>query len=137
MPTAAVLEKPAKVVLALKLLYVGIGIGVIRTGIVVVRHLEVRTPDFIIVVKCAIWAGVLYSIFQAGEGRNWARWLLLALFIVTVPLNLLPLIPTFTNYPVDGSLGVLQYALFVIALGLLFRPDASAWFAKAKGSTSS
>jgi len=119
------------------MLYVGIGIGVIRTAIVVLRHLEVRTPDFIILVKLVIWAGVLYAIFQTGKGRNWARWLLVALFIVTIPLNFLPLIPTFTDYPVDGSLGVLQYALFLIALGLLFHPDASAWFRKGRSSTRS
>ena len=137
MSTAAALESPAKVVLALRMLYAGIGIGVIRTAIVVLRHLEVRTPDFIIMIKLVIWAGVLYSIFQTGKGRNWARWLLLALFIVTIPLNLLPLIPTFTDYPVDGSLGVLQYALFFIAIGLLFHPDASAWFGKGTDSTHS
>jgi len=137
MSTAAVLERPAKIVLALRMLYVGIGIGIIRTVIVVLRHLEVRTPDFIILVKLVIWTGVLYSIFQTGRGHNWARWLLLALFIVTIPLNLLPLIPIFTDYPVDGSLGVLQYALFFIALGLLFQPNASAWFGKGTGSTRS
>jgi hypothetical protein len=137
MSTAAVLERPAKFVLALRMLYVGIGIGVIRTAIVVLRHLEVRTPDFIIMVKLVIWAGVLYAIFQTGKGRNWARWLLMALFVVTIPLNLLPLIPSFTDYPVDGSLGVLQYALFFIALGLLFHPNASAWFGKGSDSTRS
>jgi hypothetical protein len=134
MSTAAVSERPAKVVLALRMLYAGIGIGVIR-AIVVLRHLEVRTPDFIILVKLVIWAGVLYSIFQTGKGHNWARWLLVSLFIVTIPLNLLPLIPTFTDYPVDGSLGVLQYVLLSIGLGLLFQPNASAWFGKRRGST--
>jgi hypothetical protein len=49
-------------------------------------------------------------------------------------LNLLPLISTFADYPVDGSLGVLQYALFSIGVGLLFHPDASAWFGKGGGS---
>jgi hypothetical protein len=137
MPTAAVPERPAKVVLALGMLYLGIGIGVIRTAIVVLRHLEVRTPDFIIKVKLVIWASVLLSIFLTGKGRNWARWLLVALFSVTIPLNFLPLIPTFTAYPVDGSLGALQYALFFIAVGLLFHPNASAWFAKRRGSTRS
>jgi hypothetical protein len=137
MPTAAVLERPAKVVLALRMLYLGIGIGVIRTAIVVLRHLEVRTPDFIIMAKLVIWAGVLYAILQTGKGRNWARWLLVGLVIVTIPLNLLPLIPAFTDYPIDGSLGVLQYALLFIALGLLFHANASAWFGKGTGSTRS
>jgi ABC-type enterochelin transport system permease subunit len=87
--------------------------------------------------KLVIWAGVLYAILQTGKGRNWARWLLVGLVIVTIPLNLLPLIPAFTDYPIDGSLGVLQYALFFIALGLLFHPNASAWFGKGTGSTRS
>ena len=137
MPTAAVSERPAKVILALRVLYLGIGIGVIRTAIVVVRHLEVRTPNFMITVKLVIWAIVLFSIFRTGKRSNWARWLLMALFIVTIPLNFLPLIPTFTSYPVDGSLGALQFALFLIALGLVFHPSASAWFAKGAGSTRS
>jgi hypothetical protein len=137
MPVAAMLGGgPAKVVLALKTLYVGIGIGVIRTAIVVLRHLEVRTPDFLIMVKVVIWAGVLYSIFQAGKGRNWARWVLVGLLIITIPLNLLPLLPAFADYPVDGSLGVLQYALFFIGVGLLFHPDSSAWFGNGADSRS-
>ena len=135
MSTVAVSERPAKVILALRMLYLGIGIGVIRTAIVVLRHLEVRTPDVIITVKLVIWAIVLFSIFRTGKGSNWARWSLMALFIVTIPLNFLPLIPIFTSYPVDGSLGVLQFALFLIALGLLFHPNASAWFAKGSRST--
>ena len=131
MPTAAtaVLERPAKIVIALRMLYFALGIGVIRTAIVVLRHIEVRSPYFIILVKLVIWAGVLYAIFQIGKGFNWARWALLTLFIITSPLNFLPLIPTFTDYPVDGSLGVLQFALFSIALAFLFHANASAWFA--------
>lgn len=135
MPTAAVSERPAKVVLAVRMLYLGIGLGVIRTAIVVLRHLEVRTPDVIIMTKIVVWAIVLFLIFRTGKGSNWARWLLVAMFIVTIPLTFLPLIPSFTSYPVDGLLGVLQFALFVIALGLLFHPHASAWFAKGKPRT--
>lgn len=137
MSKAALSERPTIVVLALGMLYLGIGIGAIRTAIVVLRHLEVRTPDFIIMVKLVIWATVLFSIFRTGRGSNWARWLLLALLIVTIPLNFLPLIPTFTSYPLDSSLGALQYALFLIALGLLFHPNASKWFAKRGDSTRS
>ena len=137
MPAAAVSERPAKVSLALRMLYLGLGIGVIRTATVVLRHLEVRTPDFIITVKLVIWAIVLYSIFRTGKGSNWARWLLVALFVLTIPLNFLPLIPTFTSYPVDGLLGVVQFALFLTGVGLLFHPNASAWLATGGASTRS
>ena len=137
MPTAAVSERPAKVVLAVRILYFTIGIAAIRIAIVVLRHLEVRSPDFLIITKVVIGAICLFLIFRISKGNNWARWSLVAIFIVSIPLTFLPAIQTFTAYPVQGWLEALQFALTLIALGLLFHPNASKWFAKGGGSTRS
>lgn len=137
MPTAAVSERPAKVVFAVRMLYLTIGIGAIRVAIVVLRHLEVRSPDFLIITKVVIGVICLFLIFRIGKGNNWARWSLVAIFILSLPLTFLPAIQTFTAYPVQGWLEALQFALTLIALGLLFHPNASKWFAKGGGSTRS
>ena len=137
MPTAAVSERPAKVLLAVILLYSAIGIAAIRIAIVVLRHLEVRTPDVIIMVRGVIGALCLFLTFRISKGNNWARWSLVAYLIVSIPLTFLPAIPTFSAYPVQGYLDALQFALTLIALGLLFHPNASKWFAKGGGSTRS
>jgi len=117
------------------MLYLILGIGCIRTAIVVLRHLDVRSPGFLLLAKLAFYAVLLFLIFQTGKGSNWARWSLVVMFIFTIPLIILPSIPLFTLYPVDGLMQAAQVLLFLIALGLLFHRSTSEWFTKAAGST--
>ncbi len=82
--------RPSKVVLAVKMFYFIVFLGVFRTAFTVVRHLEVRSPDFMIITKFTYYALSLYLIYLVGQGKNWARWLLVVIFIGSIPLTILP-----------------------------------------------
>lgn len=126
--STAMSARPAKVALAIKLLYVVVGIGMVRTVMTVIRHLDVRSPDFLIMTKVGLYAFSLYLIYQIGRGRNWARWTLGAIFVVNIPLTILPTFQSLSHNPVHTLLGFLQLGLYVYALVLLFHRDVSGWF---------
>lgn len=125
--------QPAKVALAVKMLYVVIGIGVIRTIMTVMRHADVRSPDFLIMTKLLTYAFSLYLIYQIGRGKNWARWTLVVIFSVSIPLTILPAFSAFSHNPVHTLLGFVQIGLYLYGLVLLFNRDVSEWFG-AQGS---
>lgn len=134
MPTTELLEKPAKVVLAAKMLYLVVGIGIIRSAITVIRHADVRSPDFLILTKVLIYTASLFLIYQVGKGKNWARWSLVGILAVSIPLTVLPAFASISHNPIFTILGFLQLGLYVVALVLLFHGRAASWFDSGKVS---
>ena len=126
--------KPAKVASALKLLYLVVGIGVVRTAITVIRHADVRSPYFLMGVKLTVYAMCLVIIYQVGKGRNWARWLLVAILFICLPLIVFPAFGAFAHNPIMSTLEFLQLGLSLVALGLSFH-DSSQWFFHAPKTT--
>ena len=128
MPTIELSARPAKVVLAVKMLYLFVALGVIRTALMVIRHLDVRSPFIEIVTNLLIYAASLYLIHQLSKGKNWARWSLVAILFFSVFLLLLPTFDSFTLNPVNTLLVFVQYALYVVALVFLFHRETHGWF---------
>jgi hypothetical protein len=124
--------RPQKVTLAVRLLYFVVAIGVLRTGMTVMRHIEVRSPDFLIASKALFYAISILVIYQVGKGKNWARWTLVGLFVVHVPLTILPAFESFATNPVNIGLGFLQLAMYLVSLALLFQQSSSHWFSISK-----
>ena len=137
MPTKALSERPPKVVLAVKFFYLVVGLGIIRAAMTVMRHADVRSPNFLILTKLIIYIGSFYLIYQISKGRNWARCLLLVIFIIAIPLTILPVFVTFSHNPVDALLGFLQIALYIIGMVFLFHRSSSSWFGAEKISKKS
>ena len=137
MPSKALSERPPKVSLAVKFFYVIVGIGIIRATMTIIRHADVRSPDFLIYTKLIIYAGSLYLIYQLNKGRNWARWLLMVIFIIAIPLVILPAFASYSHNPVDALLAFLQTALYIIGLVFLFHRSSSSWFGAEKISKKS
>jgi hypothetical protein len=119
---------PAKVALAVKMLYVVVGIGVIRTIMTVIRHIDVRSPDFLIMTKLLTYAFSAYLIYQINKGKNWARWTLVGIFVISIPLTILPAFESFSHNPIHTLLGFVQIGLFVYGLMLVFSKDVAGWF---------
>ena len=132
MPSQALSERPPKVSLAVKFFYVIVGIGIIRAAMTVIRHVDVRSPYFLIITKLIIYAGSVYLIYQLGKGRNWARWMMVVIFIISIPLTILPNIASLSHNPVHTSLGFVQLAMYIIGLVFIFHPSSSHWFGKEK-----
>ena len=132
MPTVKLSERPAKIVLAVRILYLVVGIGIIRTAMTVMRHAEVRTPDFLIIAKLVIYAASLFLIYQISRGKNWARWSLVVILSISIFLLFLPAVDAFSHNPVHTLLVFLQYTLYIGALLLLFHRNSSGWFGSGK-----
>lgn len=126
--TAPTPTQPAQVRHAVRLLYAVVALGVIRTLIVVIRHWEVRSPDLLLVTKFVIYALSLALIHQLARGRDWARWTLVAILTIALPMTILPNLDALTITPVYSLLGVAQLGLYVWALVLLFRAPGGDWF---------
>ena len=134
MPTFKLSERPAKIVLAVRILYLVVGIGIIRTAMTVMRHAEVRSPDFLIIAKLLIYAASLFLIYQISKGKNWARWSLVVIFAICIPLTILPTFESIFHNPGHALLGLLSLALYIVALVLLFHGSSSDWFGTGKVS---
>lgn len=135
MTISEIAVRPAKVALAVKMLYLVVGIGILRTAITVMRHADVRSPHFLISAKFVIYAVSLFLVYQIGKGRNWARWSLVVIFVCNIPLTILPAFGSFSLVPVHTLLGFLQLGLYIFALVLLFHAGSSEWFGMAKKGT--
>jgi len=129
MSTIELSARPAKVVLAVKVLYLFVALGAIRTALMMIRHLDVRSPFFDIVANLVIYAASLYLIHQLSKRKNWARWSLVAILFVSLFLLLLPTFDSFTLNPINTLLVFVQYTLYVVALVFLFHRETHGWFA--------
>ena len=132
MPTQALSERPLKVAHAIKIFYLVIGLGIIRAVITIIRHADVRSPDFLIITKLIIYAGSFYLIYQLSKGRNWARWSMVVILIIAIPLTILPAFASFSHNPVHTSLGFVQLGMYIIGLVFLFHRSSSNWFGAEK-----
>ena len=132
MPTTEMATRPAKVSLAIKMLYLIVGLGIFRAAMTVMRHVDVRSPHFLISIKVVLYALSLFLIYQVGKGRNWARWSLVVIFVINIPLSILPAFESFSVVPVQTLLGFLQLGLYIFALVLLFHADSTRWFSIVK-----
>ena len=134
MPTKELSERPAKVVLAVKMFYLVVGIGIIRTAMTVIRHADVRSPYFLIFTKLLVFAASLFLIYQIGKAKNWARWSLVVILGISIPLTILPAFESISHNPVHMLLAFLQVALYIVALVFLFHGSSSGWFGAGKVS---
>ena len=132
MQTKELSERPAKVVLALRMFYLVVGIGIIRTIMTVIRHADVRSPHSLIFTKFMIYAASLFLIYMMGKGKNWARWMLVVIFAISIPLVILPSFEWISHNPVPALLAFLQLALYIVALVFVFHGSSSAWFGAGK-----
>jgi hypothetical protein len=132
MPAKALSEKPPKVALAVKFFYAVVGLGIIRAAMTIIRHADVRSPYFMIFTKLIIYLFSFYLISQISKGKNWSRWTIVVIFILAIPLTILPAFAAFAPYPVHTILGFIQIALFVIGMVFLFHPSSSGWFGAEK-----
>ena len=132
MPTKALSERPPKVTLAVKFFYLVVGIGIIRAAMTIIRHADVRSPYFLVLTKLIIYAGSLYLIYQLSKGRNWARWLMVVIFIIAIPLTILPAFASSFHNPFHTLLGFVQIALYISGMAFLFHGSSSSWFSSQK-----
>ena len=126
--------RPAKIRTAVALMYVVVILGIARTTMTVMRHLDVRTPDLYIISKGLIYVASIFLIYRISKGRNWARWALLVILAIAIPLGVLPTFDSIEHNPIHALLGFVQLTGFVVAVFLLFQPQSTNWFKSGSSS---
>lgn len=132
-------SRPAKVSMAVKLLYVTLGIGVLRFIIdpsslsqiaqlsqIEQMDLEVFVGIIVLLSFILIW----FFIYMIGKGRNWARITFLVSFIIGTPFTVSILLQSLVAKPISGLLDIGPSVLQGIALVFLFQKPSSEWFRK-------
>jgi hypothetical protein len=121
-------ERPKAISRAVTLLWVALGIGVVRGAIRHIRHADVRSFGVGELVTLALWALSVFLIVQVWKGRHWARVAWLVIFCLAVPLGILPLFQSVAYFPVANGLGIGQSLVWLVGIALMFQRDASTWF---------
>ena len=126
--------RPYKVTTAVKLLYITLGIGVLRGIMESSTQAEVTSPAFVMFIAFFVLVVMWLFIFMIGKGRNWARITFLVLFIVGTPFSVLPLMQSLGANPISGLLGIVQTIIQIVALVFLFQKPSSDWFREMKAN---
>ena len=128
----AQITRPDKVSKAVTLLYVTLGIGVLRSIMEAPRLSQTAPIGFVIFISLFVLGIMWFFIYKIGKGRNWARITFLVLFIIGIPFAVLPLLQSLAASLFSGLLGIGQTVLQVIALVFLFQKPSSEWFNQMK-----
>ena len=128
MPAKELSDKPPKIIMAAKLFYLVIGIGMIRTTLTIIRHADVRSPHVLIIWKLVLYALCLFLIAQFGKGKNWARWSMAVMLALAFPLAIMPAFDVISHNPLQGLLVGIELVLYIIGLACLFNKSSSHWF---------
>lgn len=119
---------PPPVILADRLLWASLGLGVLRVAFDWPDIERVAPVAFVLPVMIVTFAVVAFLIVMMLKGRNWARIVFLALFVIGTLMNGPSTVEEILTRPLLGLCGLAQILLQGAALFLLLRPPASAWF---------
>jgi hypothetical protein len=123
--TEPTLQRPSQVSLAVRLLWISLGLGAVTSAIM--RPLFPSTTHTV-VTQVATFALLAWLTYKIWVGRNWAR----VTFVVMTALGLLIYIPILSVYfrfsPVAGTINLLQCLMQLVALYLLFTEPGRGWF---------
>jgi uncharacterized membrane protein len=133
-----IIEKPKKVRVALTMFYVVLALGIINGIFNVMPQISTLSATTsigvtgviieVIVVALLTLAIIAFLIVMIGHRKNWARITFLILFLIGVLPSIPIYINSFTLNPLSGSVELIQAALEIIALVLLFQKESSSWF---------
>jgi len=120
--------RPPRVGTAVILLYITLGIGVLRSIMGASMYTEVASPAFVTLITFFVLGVMGFFIFMIGKGRNWARITFLVFFIISIPFAALPLMQSVGANPISGRIGIIQIIIHIVALVFLFQKLSSDWF---------
>jgi hypothetical protein len=122
--------RPKKVTDAMRMLYITLGIGILRSSLEANANSERTgvTVGFLMFVTLGVMAISTWLIMMVGRRRNWARIAFLILILTGLIPSVQLIFSSFAISPVSGLLGIGQAVLQVIALVYLVQKDSSEWF---------
>ncbi|MBI4149487.1 hypothetical protein HY491_03490 [Candidatus Woesearchaeota archaeon] len=120
--------RPNRVSTAIKLLYLSVVISIVQSFFTSPALDNIPPLALIIFVNMFSLAILSFFIFMAAKGRNWARIVLLVLFIAGIPFFIYSLPRLLLLNPINGILNIGNTILTIIALVFLFQKSSSDWF---------
>lgn len=133
-PLTSNTQKPQRIKNAVLMLWISLGLGVVRSAWEIPAQADKSTLGFVISVMVFTLLFMGFFIWMIDRGKNWARITFLVLFILGVPLSILPLLQSLAYAPISGLIGVAQVVLQTIAVVFIFLKDSSAWFKDQKNN---
>jgi hypothetical protein len=124
--------RPPRVGTAVKLLYITLGIGVLRSIMDASMYTEMASPAFVMLISFFVLGVMGFFIFMIGKGRNWARITFLVFFIISIPFAAFPLMQSVGANPISGRIGIIIIIIQIVALVFLFQKLSSDWFREMK-----
>ncbi|MBI5887326.1 MAG: hypothetical protein HZB82_01260 [Deltaproteobacteria bacterium] len=127
-------SRPEKISIALKLLYITFGIGVVRSFTLVEIFIDTRTTVSAAAMSViySILLFMCFCVYMTGKGRSWARIVSLALGVFIIPFSIFKDLQDMTIDPIFGMFGFGQAVFVIVALVILFQKQSSDWFREKK-----
>jgi hypothetical protein len=131
----SIAERPLTVTRAVQLMWFAMALGVVNLvfsweTITTMAEVPAEATSFVkmfIAVVLVLSFGLYFLIiWKMGQGRNWARILLLVLQLLSLLAN--PFEQISQVGAVAATAGILAFVLEIIALVLVFMPASKAWF---------
>jgi hypothetical protein len=131
-------NRPSNVIRFEQLMYLSIALGVINTAHDWNRLVSIARPEggaaFVLFVNGGVLGILILLIWlSARRAKNWARWVYLAIFVLGLPGGGRQVAINLSQRPVSGIIGVIQTALQVAALFLIFTGNSREWFRRETG----
>ncbi len=122
--------RPPEIARAVVLLWTSLLLGVVRLvfdwrDLTADGAAPVGLMVTIAILTIAVLAGFVHLI---ARGRNWARIVFTGLYLLGLVVSLPDVWSELGTAPIAALVGALQLVLQGVALVLLFRPAAAAWF---------
>lgn len=131
--------KPARVGLAVNLLYAGIALSVVAFIVGFAKASSAPQDSSSAIIAGVIGGGILsiaialWFTIMIAKGKNWARVIFLVLLVIGVVLDLTQLGHLFSFNPINGVLNIIETLLQLAAAWLLFTGESPAWFTGSSG----
>ena len=93
-------------------------------------HLSSGTTLGIQIVMILLYLLLIY--FISRKGSPVAKWIYVVLCVLGLVFGLVGLPLMMQMGPLPLVIAIVQYALSIVSLWLLFRPDSKAWFAEGR-----
>jgi hypothetical protein len=122
------LERPAEVLLAVRLLWSSVALGVI-SQFLILRHVKF-SEDMVYAIcdQLVVLAFVALIYYKIWQGRNWARIALLILSIIGLYFYVPTLMRLLVLITAAGLIGLLQFFMQAFAMYLVFTRPGNSWF---------
>jgi FtsH-binding integral membrane protein len=132
-------HKPKNVLLAVRLLWATIALGLMSTALYWNDKISQLPADFPMnpelfasIVLFITFSFLVWIMWQVSRGRNWARLLYLIVFLIGLPLYIPALLVEFDHSVGKGIFSTIITFMQLAALILLFTKEGNVWFKEQK-----